>query len=133
MIKKRIIWFSKRAPFIEQNEELKKILGGGDITTDILMKEARLKFESMIEVVEASTAIFQAVKRALADGISPKDIILAGSFPPALMENLLRGNKNGGREIRILASWNCKKTTEDGRDFYLHKKFCEIGKIIVQE
>lgn len=132
MIKKRIIWFSKRAPFIEQNEELKKILGGGDITTDILMKEARLKFESMIEVVEASTAIFQAIKRALSDGISPNDIILAGSFPPALMENLLRGNKKDGRGIKILASWNCK-TTKDGKDFYIHKKFCEIGKIIVQE
>ena len=70
MVRKRIIWFSKRPPIIEQTEELKKLLDGGDITTDLLVKESRVKFDSMVEVTQAANIIFNAINRALANGIS---------------------------------------------------------------
>ena len=131
MVRKRIIWFSKRPPIIEQTEELKKLLDGGDITTDLLVKESRVKFDSMVEVTQAANIIFNAINRALANGVSPSDIIIAGSFPPALTEALQDGNRSG-KEIRLMESWSIK-TERNGEPYYVHKKFCKIGVIKVQE
>lgn len=131
MVRKRIIWFSKRPPIIEQTEELKKLLDGGDITTDLLVKESRMKFDTIMEVQQAANIIINAINRALANGIEPSDIIIAGSFPPALKETLLNGNRSGS-EIRILEAW-CVKTERNGEPYYVHKQFCRTGVIKVQE